>query len=522
LAAERNPKHSNDLSSLATPSSNPALLSVDAPRFDLLRVPILGGFLRWRHSRTILQIPLLIVSVVMILHGLLGPTLAPRNIASVLTWIHFRGALVLVLLCAGNFFCLACPFMLVRNAARRLFRPRFNWPRALRNKWISVALFVAILFTYELFSLWSSPWWTASLALAYFVAVLLIDGLFKHASFCKFVCPIGQFNFIASTLSPMEVQVRDQAVCTRCTTKDCIRGRRVPSKKQVSAGARVGGNSAGNASGLVILQRGCELALFQPRKVGNMDCTFCLDCVHACPHDNVGVTSRLPAAELMFDPIRSGIGYFSRRKDIAALAIVFSFGALLNAFGMVSPAYAFEAWLGKLLSISREAPGLGIIFVVFLVVEPAILIGAAAWLTRALRGSKFAFVPLAVRYSYALVPLGFGMWLAHYGSHFFTGILTIIPVTQAALASLGVHYFGGPLWAWTGLPTRFVQPIELGFLMLGFAGSLLVVHYLAEEDCAPQPMRAFIPWALVCLFVGLASVWLMFQPMEMRAMIMGG
>jgi hypothetical protein len=35
-------------------------------------------------------------------------------------------------------------------------------------------------------------------------------------------------------------------------------------------------------------------------------------------------------------------------------------------------------------------------------------------------------------------------------------------------------------------------------------------------------MRAFIPWAAVCLLIGFASVWLMFQPMEMRAMLMGG
>jgi ferredoxin len=505
---------------LATPSSNPALLSVDAPLFDLLRVPILGGFLRWRHSRTALQIPVLLVAVLMILHGLLGPTLAPKNLATVLTWVHFRGALVLVLLCAGNFFCLACPFMLVRNAARRLFRPRFNWPRVLRNKWISVALFIAILFTYELFSLWSSPLWTALLAIAYFVAVLVIDGLFKHAAFCKFVCPIGQFNFIASTLSPLEVQVRDQGVCTRCATKDCIRGRREIVGGHASA--RADASSSKTPQSFVILQRGCELALFQPRKVGNMDCTFCLDCVHACPHDNVGVTSRLPGAELMIDPIRSGIGYFSRRKDIAALAVVFSFGALLNAFGMVSPVYALEAWIGKLLSVSHQAPVLGIIFVVFLIIEPAILLGAAAWLTRVLGGSKLALIPLAVRYSYALVPLGFGMWLAHYGFHFFTGILTIVPVAQATLANLGVHLFGVPLWSWTGLPTRFVQPMELGFLLLGFAGSLLVVHTLAEEDCARHPMRAFVPWAAVCVLVGLASVWLMFQPMEMRATMMGG
>jgi len=505
---------------LGTLSSNPPLLPVHESHFDLLRVPVIGSFLRWRHSRTLLQIPVLLVAVVMILHGLLGPTLAPKNLATVLTWIHFRGLLVLVLLCAGNFFCLACPFMLVRNAARRFFRPRFDWPPWLRNKWISVALFVAILFTYELFDLWSSPRWTASLVVAYFVAVLLIDGFFKHASFCKFVCPIGQFNFIASTLSPLEVQVRNHAVCDRCATKDCIRGRREATDEKNLA--RSAHSAGANAPGFVILQRGCELALYLPRKVGNMDCTFCLDCVHACPHENIGVSSRLPASELMVDTIRSGIGYFSQRKDIAVLAIAFCFGALLNAFGMVSPVYVLEAWLAKLLSVTHEAPVLGIIFLAFLIVAPAILLGAAAWFTRVLAGSQLALVPLAVRYSYALVPLGFGMWLAHYGFHLFTGILTIVPVTQAAFASAGIHLLGAPHWTWTGLPVRFVRPIELGFLSLGFFGSLLVAHQLAEEDSETNPMRGFLPWAGVCLLIGLASVWLMFQPMEMRATLMGG
>ncbi len=501
-------------------SPNSSVAAIAAPRFDLLRVPIIGSFLRWRHSRTALQIPLFLAAVAMIVDGFIGPTLAPKNLATVLTWVHFRGALVLVLLCAGNFFCLACPFMLLRNAARRLFRPRFNWPQALRNKWLSVALFVAILFTYELFDLWSSPWWTASLAAAYFAAVLIIDGLFKHAAFCKFVCPIGQFNFIASTLSPLEVAVRDHAVCDRCKTKDCIRGQRA--KIPASATPPANAGTAAPDQAFVILQRGCELALYQPRKVGNMDCTFCLDCVHACPHDNIGITTREAASELMADPLRSGIGHFSHRKDIAALVIVFTFGALLNAFGMVSPVYAVEAWLGKLLAVTHEAPVLAIIFAAFLIVGPAIMLGSVAWLTRILQASKRKMIPQAVRYSYALIPLGLGMWLAHYGFHFFTGILTIVPVTQTALANLGIHLFGAPHWTWTGLPVRIVRPIELTFLALGFAGSLFVAHHLAEEDSTAHPLRAFLPWAAVCLVIGLASVWLMFQPMEMRATLMGG
>jgi hypothetical protein len=271
-----------------------------------------------------------------------------------------------------------------------------------------------------------------------------------------------------------------------------------------------------------VIQRGCELALFQPRKVGNMDCTFCLDCVHACPHDNVGITTRLPAAELIVDPLRSGIGYFSRRKDLAALSIVFSFGALLNAFGMVSPVYALESWLGKKLQLSHEAPVLGLIFALFLIAEPALLLGVAAWLTRILGGSRRAMLPLAVRYSYALVPLGFGMWLAHYGFHFFTGLLTLIPVTQSALADVGWRILGAPRWTLTGLPTTVVQPLEFGFLILGLAGSLLVSYRLAEEDSTDRPMRAFLPWAAICVLIWLSSVWLLLQPMEMRATFLNG
>jgi ferredoxin len=469
-----------------------------------MRLPVLGRFLIWRHARTLLQIPLLLISLVMILQGLFGPSLAPKNLATVLAWVHFRGALTLVLLLGGNFFCMACPFMLVRNMMRRWIHPRLTWPRRLRNKWIPTVLFVLVLFSYELFGLWSSPWLTAWIIIGYFVAILVIDGLFKHATFCKFVCPIGQFNFVAATVSPLEIKMRDQNVCTSCHTKDCIRGRRDP------------------ASDLVILQRGCELALFLPAKAGNMDCTFCLDCVHACPQDNIGLLSRLPASELMSDPRRSGVGYFSRRNDIAALSTVFAFGALMNAFGMVSPAYVVETWLGRLMHVHRQVPELGLLFAIVLILEPALLLGLAAAISRTWGGVQRAWLPLIVRYTYALVPLGFGMWLAHYGFHFFTGLYTIVPVTQSALAGLGWSWAGGPRWTLVGFPKYVVEPLEFGFLLLGMAGSLLVAWQLAEEDSERHPVRAFLPWATVCLLLLLASVWLMLQPMDMRATIMAG
>lgn len=437
----------------------------------------------------------------MVLHGLFGPSLAPKNLATTLTWLHFRGLLVLVILAAGNFFCFACPFMAVRNAARRFIHPWLSWPRSLRNKWLSLALLVAFLFVYELYDLWASPWWTAWLIVGYFATALLVDSVFKHATFCKFVCPIGQFNFVASLLSPLEVKVRDQGICGGCATRDCIKGQRAPSSE------------------LVVIQRGCELALFQPRKVGNMDCTFCLDCVQACPHDNVGITSRLPATELLSpDTQRSGIGYFSRRKDLSALVVVFTFAALLNAFGMVSPVYVVEVWLSRVLHVSHEAPVLGVLYTALLVIEPLLLLALAAWLSGG--NHRRGLVQGVVRYSYGLAPLGFAIWLAHYSFHFLTGLFTIVPVTQSAVAEMGKALLGEPRWTLTGLAARSVQPLQMGVLMLGVMGSLWIMYRLAEEDSAERPWRGFAPWAGVCLLLFAAAVWLMFQPMEMRATFM--
>ena len=112
---------------------------------DWLRAPVLGRFLRWRHARTAMQVPLFALAVLMIAHGLFGPQLSARNSASLLTWVHFRGGVLIALLVAGNLFCMACPFMLPREIARRFLKPALHWPRWLRNKWLSLALFVLIL-----------------------------------------------------------------------------------------------------------------------------------------------------------------------------------------------------------------------------------------------------------------------------------------------------------------------------------------------------------------------------------------
>src|SRR5581483_12100297 len=110
------------------------------PGFDLLRVPLVGPFLRWRHARLALQLPLGLLAAVLVYDGLCGPQVGPMNLAGVLPWIHWRGLLILGLLVAGNVFCMGCPFLLPRTLARRWLPAGRAWPRHLRSKWLAIVL----------------------------------------------------------------------------------------------------------------------------------------------------------------------------------------------------------------------------------------------------------------------------------------------------------------------------------------------------------------------------------------------
>jgi hypothetical protein len=201
--------------------------------------------------------------------------------------------------------------------------------------------------------------------------------------------------------------------------------------------------------------------------------------------------------------------------------MIFSFAALLNAFGMASPVYAFEKWIAGRLGLASEAPVLGLIFGLFLVIEPAFLIGLGAWITKANSLTRRSLLGTAVRYSYCLVPLGFGVWLAHYSFHFLTGLFTFIPVAQNAVAELGWSLLGQPRWTLVGLPENVVQICEYGFLVLGLFGSLLVSFYLAKSEQSAHSKRIFATWAAIVIVLWGAGMWLLSQPMEMRGTMLG-
>jgi cytochrome c oxidase assembly factor CtaG/ferredoxin len=465
-------------------------------RFDLLAVPFVGALLRSLRFRRALQGMSLLVAIAVVLDGLLGPQMSPMNLAGVVPWTYWRGGAVVGLLALGNVFCPACPFMLPRELARRLRLPRHPWPRVLRSKWLAVGLLALFLWGSETFALWDAPAGTAWLVLGYFAAALAVDSVFRGASFCKYVCPIGQFHFVQSLASPLEVAVRRPEVCAACATHDCLRG---------------------NAQA-----RGCELELFAPQKAGSLDCTFCLDCVRACPHDNIGILAGAPGRELVGDPARSSLGRLSRRPDIAALALLLVFGAFASAAAMVGPVTRFEADLAGRLGLASTRPVTTAAFLVALGLAPLALAGLAGALGRRLAGMDLPVWTLVCRFALALVPLGLAMWTTHFLFHLLTGWRSVLPVLQRlAPELLGPARFA---MSASGFDADRLLGLELLVLDLGLLLTLAVGWRIAGT-CVRESGRALGlvgPWAVLAVALWMGGVWTFLQPMQMRGLMSHG
>lgn len=489
-------------------SSNPLVLpppSSSRPRSrrsiatrgsDLLRLPWIGGFLKWRYSRAAVQSLLLLLAVVVIIDGLTGPQVGAMNLAGILPWTHWRGFAVLGLLLVGNVFCFACPFTLPRALAGRHTRLALPWPRMLRHKWLSVGLVLLFLWSYEAFSLWDSPWWTAWIALGYFVAAFTVDSIFRGASFCKYVCPIGQFHFVQSLVSPGAIQVREPAVCTSCKTVDCVKGNETAP--------------------------GCPLELIVPKKSSNMDCTFCLDCVHACPNDNVGWIRSNPLPVVASAPLALTAARTTllSRLDVAVLMVLLSFAAFANAAAMVEPVMEAESIIARGVEIHSPLVMVSFYCLASLVVVPALLVATTAMASRGLGRTNDRVTDIVIRFAPALVPMGFAMWLAHYLFHLVTGWRSAIPAAQRFAADVGVSAFGLPSWSFACCESApsWLLPLEITILNVGLLASLYVACWKggSRRLHAERRTGASVPWAILIVALYLLGLWILFQPMQMR------
>ncbi len=206
--------------------------------------------------------------------------------------------------------------------------------------------------------------------------------------------------------------------------------------------------------------------------------------------------------------------------DLAALILILVFGAFANAAGMVGPVVEWEERARSWLGFQSTLPVVTAFYVVMLVVAPLLLVSGAAALGRRLGKLKTNWLETATRYSYALVPLGFGLWLSHYCFHLLTSYDTVIPTSQRFAADLGLANLGKPLWSYSCCRSvaDWLPRLEILFLDFGLLLSLYVGYRIARAQTVGmrQAGRAFVPWMLLIGLLFAAAVWIVLQPMQMR------
>jgi hypothetical protein len=422
------------------------------------------------------------------------------------------------------------------------------WPRWARHIYPALIFFI-ILTWFELGNdVTHSASMTAILALVMLAMAVLTAIFFERRAFCRNACLVGRITGLYSLFSPVELRAQSADICAGCTTKDCYRGNEKAT--------------------------GCPTKLFPGNLHENTYCTLCTECIRACPHDNIGLQLRPPAADLFHK------GRF--QWDEALLAIVLLALTSFHGFTM-TPLWA------RLNNLLRVETGLGptsifTLLMLLMLIAPVVLFWAGAGLAHRFTGGhsssthvrargrilpqgnskgflpfNFTFLlpqtgiatiqgnavapapitlskvlrtqvsastpaePVSVAtifkaFAYSLIPVALFYHLAHNCMHFFLEAGRLIPLLSDPMG-WGWNLFGtagkiyGPL-----LPLETIWMLQILFIVVGHVYGVLIADRVAKR-LFHHPRRvalSLIPLLCTMVLYSSFSVWLIAQPMEMR------
>jgi ferredoxin len=403
-------------------------------------------------------------------------------------WLVWWALLKLVLVpFAGRLWCSVCPIpapgewlqrraIIQRRPAGRLYTLRKKWPKALRNMWaqnfgfLGIALFSALILT--------SPFVTALVLLAFILLSVATSLIFERRTFCRYLCPIGGFIGIYSQVAPVELRIKDEAVCLSHTEKTCY---------------------TGSDEGY-----GCPWFNLPAKVQANTFCGLCGECLRTCPKDNIAVSVRRPGLDLLRTR--------GRRLDEAFNGLLMLSAAFVYSIVLIGP----YGWL-KATARAVGTPGWFVYGAVLLVVNLAVVPGLF-WLSVRLgkllsRDAGMPETPTAKKgslfadYAAVLIPLGLAIWMA------FTLSFTLVNFSYAWPAvsdpfGWGWNLFGTAHMAWTPYISGLIPYLQVPMLLIGLVMAVALALRTAREH--GQSSWAAVPASVFCAaaVVGLITLYM--------------
>ena len=461
-------------------------------KLNLLDIPWLRNFLRSAWFQPVFQVPVLLVFLIIIAAGLFDIQQGDRNIATLLMWTIWWAAIIFTFVLVGRIWCMMCPFGAIQDWIGRLISRNRDFPKPLRNIYISSLIFFGLTWWDSYSGIVNKPALTAYLLLGFFAVAIGMALVFKGRSFCRYVCPIGGLIAIYSMFSPIELRNKCLEVCRGHKIKECIKG--------------------------TDTSHGCPMFVTPLTLDRNNYCNFCSECIKSCYQDNIVIRFRSFAKDLWV----SSKGYLDEALFVMALVGI----TIIVTGEMIEPWHGWMDTVGKILPfdtlgiVSHAAREKTIFLIVFtvgsLIVAPLLLL-LSSLMVRKFAGpdSPLSLKSTFVQFAYMFIPVGLSMHLAHNINHLFKEGPEIVPAIERLTNTL----------AWTGMPDWSVAPLmgnetifwlQMAIFLIMNVFSLYAGYRIAVKNYGDKALRAFIPMALLAVSLMVLNAYILGQPMSMR------
>jgi len=459
---------------------------------NILRYPFIKTLLKNRWPQFTIMLIALAGFLLAIFSGLLGTPVGSRNFGIVFVWIAWWAILMLVAVpFLGRGWCSICPIPApgewlqrgklldpkTESEVSRLRRrqapfrddkssdSRFplnrRWPNRLRNIWLQngtfllVALFSTVILT--------QPKVTATVLAAFLFVAIGVSLVFERRAFCRYLCPVGGFIGLYSQLAPVEVRVVDTDICKAHTEKTCY---------------------TGSANGY-----GCPWDVFPPGMVKNTYCGTCMECLRACPHDNIAINIRSFGADLVVDRNRKLDEAYKAFIMLGAAAVYST--VLLGHWGPLKLAAYSVGTLPWLIYAAS--------FLTLILLAIPGLFWLTVWAGKRLSGSIQPFKKLFIAQSYVLVPLGLAAWVAFSLSFVFANFSYVLAALSDPFG-WGWNLLGTAGIDWTPWLTDLTPFLQVGVLVGGFIWAATTSQKIAAEKMdSTQAVKLSTPVIVFCL-----------------------
>jgi polyferredoxin len=240
--------------------------------------------------------------------------------------------------------------------------------------------------------------------------------------------------------------------------------------------------------------KACPWGLYPVSFRDNTACGLCLECLRACPQDNLALNLRPFGAE--FETPRK-----FNRIDEAFMALIMLVSVLVFAGVFVGP----WGWLKSAAFAIGSLPWLGCV-VGFLTLNLLLLPGLFALAVSA--GLKFGEIKDSLKseianLSQALLPLGLMAWIAFTISFALPKFGTIFLVLNDPFG-WGWNLLGSGNRLWSPDIAQLSTILQAGFLLAGFVWSARILQRLTGAE-----RRRSIPVLLFCLAFTFEMLWLL-------------